>query len=720
MATSADPAAATSADPALSRVFSPWSLGPLRVPHRVVMGSMHTGLETREDGGAALAAFYRERVEGGAALVITGGLAVSSAGRGGPDYAVLGAPGVADRLAAVTRAVHDAGGLVLAQLFHAGRYAVMTGLVDAAGRPERSVAPSAVPWRGARGETPVELDAAGVERAVADFAAAARAAIRAGFDGVEVMASEGYLVNQFCSPLTNLRDDEWGGDAVRRRRFALAVARAVREAVPRHAVTVRVSGDDLMPGSSTPEEVDALAVELATAGVDGISVGVGWHESRVPTVQAPVPHGAWLPVAARVAAAVRGGAHPVPVIASNRLTDLRDAEAALAGGAIDAVALARPFLADPRIVSRSAAGRFEDVNTCIGCDQACIDRSLTFRPVSCLVNPRAGRERELPVAAVARRRRIAVVGGGPAGLAAAVDLARGGHAVTLFEASAELGGQFTLAARIPGKEDYAATPRAAARALARHGAEVRLGVRAGAGDLAGFDGVVLATGVRPRRIDLPGAGLPHVLDYERALREGVPEGPVAIVGGGGIGIDVATFLVEPHAAPERAEAFVRRFGLDPEGAALDRLRVGWAARPPRPPRAARDGSLVTVLRRSGRFAAGVGISMRWVVLDALRAAGVALTSGIRYRAITPDGVEVEHEDGRVELVPGGTVVVCAGQERHDPLGRELAAAGIRFEVVGGARDAREVDAVRAMTEGLEAARRIVVERPADSPKRAPI
>jgi 2,4-dienoyl-CoA reductase (NADPH2) len=663
---------------------TPWQLGGLRIPHRAVMGSMHTGLEVGDDGDA-LAAFYRERVDGGAALVITGGLAVSEIGRGGPDYAVL--PEAAPRLAVATRAVHDAGGLIAAQLFHAGRYAVL---------PEGSVAPSAVPWRAARGIVPRALEGHEVLATIDDFARAASAAHSAGFDAVEVMASEGYLVNQFCSPITNLRDDEWGGDAVRRRRFAVELVAAVRRAVPDgFAVLVRISGNDLMPGSSTPEDVDSLALALVDAGADGISVGVGWHESAVPTVQGSVPHGAWLAEAERIAAVVDGA---VPVIASNRINDLRDAERVLARGIVDAVALARPFLADPAIVARSVAGEFARVNSCIGCNQACIDRSLVFQPVSCLVNPRAGRETVFPLETPRTRSRIAVVGAGPAGLTAAVDLARRGQAVTLFEAG-EPGGQFRLAASIPGKEDYAFTVSSAIAELDYLGASLSFGVTATAAELAEFDGVIVATGVRPRSIDIPGADLPHVISYERAIEHGVPDGPVAIIGGGGIGVDVASFLVEPHDERSRALAFSARFGLGSTG---ELARSGSSDRPVTVPR---SGSEVTILRRSGKFGQGVGISSRWVVLSTLRAAGVRMLGGVQYRAIRPDGVEVESAEG-VELVPARTVIVCAGQVERSGLAAELDAAGIRHLVVGGARHAEGIDAVRATSEALVAAREI--------------
>ena len=409
---------------------------------------------------------------------------------------------------------------------------------------------------------PEELTAPEIERTIEDFAAAARSARDIGFDGVEIMASEGYLINQFCSPLTNLRDDAWGGTPEKRRRFAVAVVRAVRAAVPDLAVTIRLSGADLMPGSTTDDEVDALVHDLLPLGLDGISVGIGWHESRTPTVQAAVPHGAWLAYAWRIARVVRASDHPeVRVIASNRMTDLRDGEAVLADGLLDAVALARPFLADPAIVSRSVDGRFDLVNTCIGCNQACLDRSIVGAPVSCLVNPRAGREVAFPARPTTDPRRVDVVGGGPAGLAAAVDAARRGHRVTLWEAADELGGQFGLAALVPGKEDYAATVRAARAELDERGATVRLGRAATAADLTGSDAVVLAPGVVPRAVDVPGADLPHVLTYERALREGVPAGTVAVIGGGGIGVDTAAFLTESPDEAERARAFAERWDV---------------------------------------------------------------------------------------------------------------------------------------------------------------
>jgi 2,4-dienoyl-CoA reductase (NADPH2) len=690
---------------ALTVTRTPWTLGSLTLSHRVVLGSMHTGLETRDDGGAALARFYQERVEGGANLVITGGLAVNSEARGGADYAVLGEPRADARFRRAVAAVHGAGGAIAAQLFHAGRYALTAGLVDGEGQPVRAVAPSAVPWRGARGAVPDELDDEAIKRTIADFGHAARAAEDIGFDAVEIMASEGYLINQFCSPLTNLRDDAWGGDPVRRRRFAVAVVTAVRAAVsPEFPVSVRVSGDDLMPGSSSPDEVDALVVALVDAGVVGISVGVGWHESRIPTVQAAVPHGVWLPYAERIARVVRTTSRPtVAVIASNRLTDLRDAEVVLSRGHVDAVAMARPFLADPALVAKSTSGRFDLVTTCIGCNQACIDRSLFGKPVSCLVNPRAARELEFPMVRSRDTRQVAVVGAGPAGLSAALDLARRGNGVTVFEAADHLGGQFDLAASIPGKEDYAGPVRSLRAELELLGATIVTGTRAGVAELGRFDHVVVATGVAPRTLDLPGVDLPHVLTYEQALRSGVPAGSVAIIGSGGIGVDTAAYLVESGHEATRAEAFVRAHDLPTDGVVESGQPWRRAATRPHP---TRPGGDVTLLSRSGKFGSGIGVTSRWVAVGRLREAGVRFVDHIDYRRIRPGVLEVIDEAGALLEIPADVVIVCAGQEPVDSLVAQLATAGIPHEVVGGALDARAVDAVRATSEGLAASRRV--------------
>lgn len=690
----------------LRTVASPWTLGPLHLANRVVMGSMHTGLEVHDDGGAGMAAFYRERAAGGAACIITGGIAVSDEARGGPDFAVFGVGGADERFRAAVEAVHDEGSVILAQLFHAGRYALASGMVDRHGDPQRVVAPSALPWAAARGVVPDALTGAEVERTIEDFAAAARTARDIGFDGVEIMASEGYLINQFQSPLTNLRDDEWGGSPERRRRFAIEVVRAVRSAVPDLAVTIRLSGADLMPGSSTDDDVDALVHDLLPLGLDGISVGIGWHESRTPTVQAAVPHGAWLAYAARIAAVVRASPYPdVRVIASNRMTDLRDGEAVLADGLIDAVALARPFLADPAIVSRSLDGRFGLVNTCIGCNQACLDRSIVGQPVSCLVNPRAGREVAFPARPTTEPKRVDVVGGGPAGLTAAVDAARRGHAVTLWEAADRLGGQFELAALVPGKEDYAATVRSARAELEERGATVHLGRAATAADLADSDAVVLAPGVVPRTVDIPGSSLPHVRTYEQALREGVPAGTVAVIGGGGIGVDTAAFLTESPDEAHRATQFAARWDLD-----VSDVVVGDVPqRLPAATRTLRPGSDVTVLRRSGKFGQGIGITSRWVAIGRLRDAGVHMVGGVQeYLRIEPGTLWIRDEDGDEQAVPADHVVLCAGQERGsvDGLVAGLQDAGVPHAVVGGARDARSVDAVRATSEALEAVRRL--------------
>ncbi|MEU8436255.1 FAD-dependent oxidoreductase [Streptomyces sp. NPDC029216] len=652
----------------LEHAFRPGSLGGLRVANRIVMGAMHLNLEAREDGGAAMAAFYAERARGGAGLIITGGCAVSPEGSGGRLYARIDDPARHPALAAWAQAVHREGGRIALQLFHAGRYTTRraTG--------HTPVAPSAVAGRFG-GEPPAALDDEQIREVIGHFADGALQAKALGFDAVEVMASEGYLLNQFLSPLTNLRDDAWGGDAARRMRFPLAVMAAVRAAVgPGFPVLFRISGTDLMPGSSSPEEVRDFAVELARAGADALNVGVGWHESRVPTVQALVRPGAWTGHTARIRRALRAAGLQTPVIASNRINRMELAERVLAAGQADYVSMARPFLADPEIVRKARRPGGPVTNLCIACNEACIDRSLGDDPVSCLVNPRAGRELEFPPPQPVRRRsgpaRLAVVGGGPAGLEGARALAAAGHRVELFEAGDGLGGQFRLARLVPGKADFGETVRYFAAELRRLGVTVHLNRPVDAADralLRGFDGVLLATGVTPRPAGLPGEHLPHVVDYQRAFRHPEELGRrVAVIGGGGIAVDLAHLL-----AGRKHE--------------------------------------VCLLRRSGRIGDGMGRSTRWAVLAELRRHGTNWLTGVRYGAILPEGVLLRDADGAGRLVPADSVVVAAGQSPVDALRPVLDAAGVPYRAAGGAADARGLNAVRAVEEGMRAAHALGAE-----------
>ena len=655
-------------------VWRAGTIGPLWLPHRIVMGSMHLGLEGLSDDGEALAAFYRERALGGAGLIVTGGSAVSRVGAGGRNYSFINED--ASGLARVAAAVHDAGALVLLQLFHAGRYAYETsfGLTP--------VAPSAVYSRYSRCE-PRALSGDEVLETISDFERGARRARELGFDGIEIMGSEGYLIDQFLAPATNLRDDEWGGDLAGRARFALAVAAAVRAAAgPGQAVVFRMSGASFVESGGTQAEVLEFARRLSSGGaVDALNVGIGWHEARVPTVQALVPHGAWTPWAGAIREVV-----DVPVIASNRINTLALADAVIGAGDADFVSMARPFLADPEIVrkARDPDGN-RAVNLCIACNQACIDRSIFDKRVSCVVNPRAGYELELGAPAE-RTASVAVVGGGPAGMEAARALAAAGHRVTLFEAADRLGGQFRLACRIPGKEDFASTIAYFEAELSRLGVTVQLGsaVR-GVDSLDDFDAVVVAAGVVPRPIDLPGADLPHVLSYPELLHDGTWGASVAIIGAGGIGVDVA------HLVSHREVDFYAAYGLEPPGA-----RVAPASAPAHaPPSRAR----ITLMRRGTRIGERIGPSTRWAVVQELRMAGVEILTGVAYERIEAGAVVIRDGDGAQRRVAADTVVIAAGQEPETALVRSLAGAARPHVVIGGAAGAAELDAERAFREG---------------------
>ncbi|HVV90328.1 MAG TPA: FAD-dependent oxidoreductase [Solirubrobacterales bacterium] len=673
---------------ALTHVFTPVKVGGLELPHRIAIGSMHLGVEGAEDAGERLAAFYRERALGGAGLIVTGGWAVSADGAADHSYGVLDTEAAKQALDRVKASVFQTEGHLALQLFHAGRYAL-------ADSPGEVVAPSAVASRVSRVE-PRALGEEEVWDVVAEFAAGAALARELGFAAVEVMGSEGYLVDQFLSPVTNRREDAWGGDAEGRMRFGIEVAAAVREAVGADfPVVFRMTGAELMPESRPWQEVEAFAAALVGAGVDALNVGVGWHESPVPTVQGIVPPAAFMPWAEGLRASITG----------NRVNRLEEAEAVFAAGGVDMVSMSRPFLADPRIVEKGRGGG--TVNVCISCDQACIDRSIVGEQVSCLVNPRAGHEVEFDVkGSPAKGKRFAVVGGGPAGMEAARALAALGAEVWLYEARDELGGQFRWARTVPGKEDYGATISYFESELRRLGVHLHLGHEVDEDDadvIAGCTGVVLASGVLPRAVDIPGSSLPHVVDYVDAFEEGLGDArSVAIVGAGGIGVDLAHLLTHDSSADD----FYARHQLKPavEG-------YSYIERPSLHSKGLSNGARVTLMRRSGRIGDGIGRTTRWVWLDALKHAGVETRTGLTYRQITPHGIEIELDDGSVESIAADRVVIAAGQERRDELRPLLERLEVPHRVVGGAENPSELNAVRAFADGLRAAYELVdVER----------
>ncbi|MCO6383749.1 NADPH-dependent 2,4-dienoyl-CoA reductase [Oceanicola sp. 502str15] len=661
-------------------LLAPLDLGHVTLPNRVLMGSMHTGLEETKDW-SRVAAFYAARASAG--LIVTGGMAPNREGGVYPGAAGLFTPEDIANHRIVTDAVHAEGGRIAMQILHAGRYAYGPDCVSAS--PLKSpISPF----------PPKELDEEGIEKQIADIATAAARAREAGYDGVEVMGSEGYFLNQFIVRHTNKRTDHWGGSYENRIRLPIEVVRRVREATgPDFILIYRLSMIDLVPDGSTTEEVIQLAQEIEKAGASILNTGIGWHEARIPTIATSVPRRAFAWVTQKLMGHVS-----IPVITSNRINTPEVAESVLAEGCANMVSMARPFLADPDFVPKAARGEAATIAPCIACNQACLDHTFSGKMSTCLVNPRACNETELVITPAITPKRIAVVGAGPAGLSAALTADERGHAVTLFDMAGEIGGQLNMARQIPGKEEFHGLVDWYATMVARSNITLNLNTEATPEALAPFDEVILATGVTPRDPEIPGQNGPNVLSYIDVLRHKAPVGQrVAIIGAGGIGFDVAEYLAHEGDSPtEHLPEWMEMWGVtDPAS-----HRGGLAPEGPQPPAPARDIALLQ--RKDERPGKRLGKTTGWIHRAALKMAKVKMLGGITYEQITPEGLHVT-QNGEPRLIEADTIVLCAGQVSNRTLAEALQAAGTPTHIIGGADVAAELDAKRAIDQGTRLA-----------------
>ena len=675
---------------AYPNILKPLDLGFTTLPNRILMGSMHTGLEDRVWNWPRLTAYFVERARGGVGLMVTGGIAPTRRGCLSPFASKLTNGWEVMRHRRMTDAVHEAGGRICMQILHAGRYAYHPF----------SVAPSAIqspitPFK------PKALSSAGVEGQIKAFVRCARLAQKAGYDGVEVMGSEGYFINQFLVPRTNHRTDEWGGSFENRMRLPVEIVRRTREAVGEDFIIIyRLSMIDMLADGNSWEEVVQLGKAIEAAGATIINTGIGWHETRVPTIATSVPRAAFTWVTAKLRDEVS-----LPLVTSNRINMPHTAEAVLERGDADMISMARPFLADPDWVNKAAADRAEEINTCIGCNQACLDHVFQNKIASCLVNPRAAHETELRIESAEQRKKVAVVGSGPAGLAAATTAARRGHKVVLFDQADCIGGQFNMAKRVPGKEEFVETLRYFSRQIEITGVELRLNTKVEAKDLseADFDEVIIATGVVPRDPKIPGQDHASVLSYIDVLKGDKPVGKrVAVIGAGGIGFDVSEFLVHGHVPGQpdpdqpRPEDFFRQWGVDMDLA----TRGGVEGQKPEFAKAAREVFLLQ--RKTSKPGSGLGKTTGWIHRTSLKQYGVQMLSGVSYERIDDQGLHVRIGE-EVRCLEVDNIVICAGQLPRRELADALEQSGIKTHLIGGADVAAELDAKRAIDQGTRLA-----------------
>jgi len=671
-------------------LLSPLDLGFTTLKNRVLMGSMHTGLEDGRDLGK-LAAYFRERAEGDVGLIVTGGFAPNMAGWTKPFAGTLATSGAARRHQVVTRTVHEAGGKIALQILHTGRYAYHPFAVA----PSRIQSPISL-------FKPFALSARGVERQIRAFVNCAVKAREAGYDGVEIMGSEGYLINQFLARHTNQRTDQWGGDYSHRMRLPVEIVARTREAVGKDFIIIyRLSMIDLVPDGSTWDEVVTLGKAVAHSGASILNTGIGWHEARVPTIATSVPRRAFAWVTQKMKAELTAAGIPIPLVTSNRINTPEVAESVLAEGCADMVSMARPLLADPHFVKKAAQGRADEINTCIACNQACLDHIFRNKLTSCLVNPRACHETELVFVPTKVSRRMAVVGAGPAGLTAATLLAERGHQVDLFDAAAEIGGQLNMAKQVPGKEEFHEMLRYLGKRVALTGVNLRLSTRVDASMLNSYDEVIIATGVTPRNPKIAGQDHPKVLSYIDVLRHKRPVGKkVAVIGAGGIGFDVAEYLVHNgHSTTLDLAAWQAEWGVtDPA------LSPGGLSRSA-PPRPAPAREVVLLQRKKGKLGEGLGKTTGWIHRSTLKMNGVEMIGGVNYERIGDEGLLVSHGEDRRDptWIPCDNVVLCAGQVPLRELADALTAAGRTPHVIGGAFEAGELDAKKAIDQATRLA-----------------